>query len=99
MDRPHPKPRSKLNDIQLRRNQLWKKSGGRCFYCGIQTSFKVSIKDPTYFTIDHLIPKCKGGKNAQSNLVAACRACNNARGHKSVFEFAGDKEDNTLRND
>ena len=31
-------------------------------------------------TIDHIIPKNKGGKDAWANLVAACSRCNTKKG-------------------
>lgn len=30
-------------------------------------------------TIDHVIPRSKGGPNAQWNLRVACKACNKAK--------------------
>jgi 5-methylcytosine-specific restriction endonuclease McrA len=34
---------------------------------------------PKLCTADHLLPRNAGGKTMASNIVAACRACNNAR--------------------
>lgn len=33
-----------------------------------------------FATVEHLIPKAHGGTDAWSNIVMACKACNNARG-------------------
>lgn len=47
-----------------------------CAYCG------------KYATeIDHLVPKSKGGNDAQLNLVNACKKCNLSKGNKSIDEF------------
>jgi 5-methylcytosine-specific restriction endonuclease McrA len=35
--------------------------------------------DPKGCTADHLVPLYAGGKTVAGNIVAACRACNNAR--------------------
>ena len=63
------------------RNKLWKKGGPNfCFYC----------HGPVYRhsrTLDHLIPKANGGTWEESNIVLACRPCNNAKADLTVFEF------------
>lgn len=38
-------------------------------------------------TIDHLIPKSKGGKTTFSNCVCACEKCNKEKGNLSIDEF------------
>ena len=45
------------------------RDGGVCYWCGAPAD-----------TADHLVPKVRGGDDDESNLVAACRACNSARG-------------------
>lgn len=38
-------------------------------------------------TIDHIIPRCRGGEDSFENCVCACRVCNNKRkGSKSLKE-------------
>nr|WP_238587784.1 HNH endonuclease [Caenimonas sp. SL110] len=34
-------------------------------------------------TAEHLVPRCEGGGDNQSNIVAACRRCNQARHKRS----------------
>lgn len=48
---------------------LWNRDKGRCFYC---------TKDLTWEekTIDHVIPRSKGGPHRVWNLVLACLQCN-----------------------
>jgi len=43
-----------------------------CQYCG-------SHED---LTIDHVIPRSRGGKSSFDNCVVACRPCNNRKGNK-----------------
>ena len=47
-----------------------------CQYCG-------STKD---LTIDHVVPKAKGGRNSFENCVTACRPCNHKKGDKWLNE-------------
>ena len=35
-------------------------------------------------TVDHLLPKSKGGKNRASNYRLACKPCNSKRGNKAL---------------
>lgn len=46
-----------------------------CQYCGVS----INGKDAT---IDHIIPRSKGGKSDFLNLVACCQKCNNKKGNK-----------------
>ena len=48
-----------------------------CAYCG-QKSKKL--------TIDHVVPRSKGGKSSFENCVAACRSCNNKKGSYTCRE-------------
>lgn len=50
-----------------------------CCYCGRLLTFKKA-------TLEHLIQRSKGGKQA-NNLAIACRPCNNYRGNYSVEEW------------
>lgn len=38
-------------------------------------------------TIDHVIPRSKGGENTWENVVAACAPCNHRKGNKSLAEL------------
>lgn len=48
-----------------------------CQYCGTN---KVRL------TIDHIVPRSKGGKTTFENCVAACRECNSKKGNKTPRE-------------
>lgn len=50
---------------------------GRCIYCG-------SVRE---LTVDHLIPRSRGGPESGDNAVTACRACNSSRGDKGIYEW------------
>lgn len=51
-----------------------------CSYCGNKV-------DESNSSLDHVIPKSKGGSNAKENLVLSCVSCNQRKGDKSVKEF------------
>jgi len=61
-----------------RQNVIWRDQN-TCQYC--------TKKLPTeMLTIDHLIPKSRGGKNKWTNLVAACKKCNQKKGCRTPKE-------------
>jgi len=57
------------------RNYIYEAFHGRCFYCN-------DFMEEHQGTMDHQIPKSKGGRNHRSNLVLSCRGCNNAKGDR-----------------
>jgi 5-methylcytosine-specific restriction endonuclease McrA len=52
---------------------IYRRDNNTCQYCGSTRSL----------TIDHLIPKCRGGADLWENLVLACSKCNTVKGHKT----------------
>ena len=61
----------KYKDIVLNRRNILKRDDYRGQYCA---------KQATPLTIDHIVPKNKGGKDSWENLVAACSKCNTRKG-------------------
>ena len=61
----------KYKDIVLNRRNIIKRDDYRCQYCA---------KQATPLTLDHIVPKNKGGKDSWENLVAACSKCNTRKG-------------------
>lgn len=57
---------------ESRRDTIYAKTVGVCFYCGEPIS-------RYRFTIDHFIPRSKGGSDGIFNLVPACRRCNTTK--------------------
>jgi len=60
---------------------VWEKTGGRCWYCGVQTN---PFRD---FQVDHVIPVSAFGTNDVENLVPSCRKCNHVKANLSLEEF------------
>lgn len=63
----------------ISRKNILIRDGYTCQYCGKQM---VSNE----LTLDHIIPRSKGGGSVWENLVAACYPCNNRKGSKSLEE-------------
>ena len=61
-------------NIALSRKNILIRDNYTCQYCGKKLS-------PNKLTIDHIIPKYKGGRNSWKNLVAACKVCNSKKGN------------------
>jgi 5-methylcytosine-specific restriction endonuclease McrA len=62
------------------RGNIGIKSKGRCWYCGADFS---RLKR----TLDHVVPRSRGGSNHPSNLVFACQSCNSEKGSRSLEDY------------
>jgi 5-methylcytosine-specific restriction endonuclease McrA len=67
-----PKPHTLLN-----RREIFRRDNHTCQYCG---------KHSPTLTIDHVIPRHKGGSHNWDNVVAACASCNHHKGGKTPEE-------------
>jgi 5-methylcytosine-specific restriction endonuclease McrA len=65
-----PRPR-----VKLTRREVFIRDHYTCQYCGRQGHD---------LTIDHVVPKSKGGDHTWENLVSACKPCNHRKGGKSL---------------
>lgn len=52
----------------------------KCYWCGVDCRAK--------FEVDHYVPLSRGGKHEASNLVIACKPCNQNKSAKDPLEFA-----------
>lgn len=52
--------------IRPSRNRIYKRDDYECVYCGSSRNL----------TLDHVLPKSRGGKNEWTNLVTSCFKCN-----------------------
>ena len=57
------------------------RQSGRCFWC------RRTFGDLVGATVDHVVPRAKGGPSWAENEVAACRRCNAERGHQAPVEW------------
>ncbi len=51
--------------VAVNRRTVFARDGHRCQYCGLAAE-----------SIDHVVPRSRGGLHAWDNVVAACRRCN-----------------------
>lgn len=66
-----------------KRQQVFSKTNGFCYYCGCP----IEINN---FEVDHIYPKYRGGHHTDiNNLAPACRACNRFKNVFTVEEFRG----------
>jgi 5-methylcytosine-specific restriction endonuclease McrA len=63
--------------VRLSRREIFLRDDYTCQYCGMRS------RD---LTLDHVVPKHRGGGHSWDNLVSACRSCNHRKGSKTVEE-------------
>ncbi len=62
--------------VPLTRRAIFARDHGRCAYCG-----------GTATSVDHVVPKSRGGRHVWDNVVAACSRCNRVKADRSVAEL------------
>lgn len=87
--RPKKNRRTKIGSEKKRRlyAALLLRDGCLCHYCEVEMIPTEFNRQPlaNTMTLDHVIPACYGGSNAQTNLVLACYKCNNERGTEMFY--------------
>ena len=63
--------------VKLTRREVFLRDSYTCQYCGRHTGD---------LTLDHVVPRSRGGPHTWENLASACRSCNHRKGGKSVTE-------------
>lgn len=63
--------------IILTRKNILRRDSHKCIYCG---------RGDLPLTVDHVVPKARGGEDNWDNLVAACLKCNNKKGDRTPEE-------------
>lgn len=63
--------------VPVTRRGVLRRDGHRCAYCGRSAA-----------TIDHVLPRSRGGADSWENLVACCLRCNNVKGDRTPQEMA-----------
>ena len=59
---------------------VFRRDNWTCQYCGKKGNRKT-------LTIDHVIPKSKGGKTDWNNLVVSCSSCNTKKGDELLKDM------------
>src|SRR6478672_7841177 len=60
----------------MRRLRIYMRDKFRCQYCGDK-------KAAAQLTLDHILPRSRGGDNSPVNIVTACVACNNRKSNRT----------------
>ncbi len=70
----------KVRTPLVTRQNIFNRDKNRCAYCLKHITSKKG-------TLDHVIPRAKGGKSTWENLVACCLDCNKRKGDKLLAEL------------
>lgn len=62
--------------IPLTRRALFARDGGKCVYCSAPAA-----------SIDHVLPRSRGGEHHWENVVSACHRCNHVKADKTLKEL------------
>ena len=62
--------------VPLTRRAVFARDGGRCMYCGGSAA-----------SIDHVVPRSRGGRHSWDNVVAACHRCNRIKADRTPADL------------
>jgi len=65
--------------VKFNRRNLFARDGNRCQYCGKKHS-------TSELSLDHIIPRSRGGRAIWNNIVCACLLCNVRKGGRTPRE-------------
>src|ERR1051325_1844374 len=63
----------------MKRMRIYMRDKFRCQYCGEK-------KSASDLTLDHILPRSRGGDNSPVNIVTACVACNSRKSNRTPDE-------------
>lgn len=55
----------------------------KCVYCGTNEML----------TLDHLVPRFRGGEDSGDNLIYACKSCNSSKNKKDLVDWYNEKNE------
>jgi 5-methylcytosine-specific restriction endonuclease McrA len=59
--------------VPLTRRAVFARDGGRCAYCGAAAT-----------SLDHVVPRSRGGEHNWENVVASCSRCNHLKADRDI---------------
>ena len=65
------------NKVPFSKKNIYTRDENKCMYCGVESK---------NLTIDHIVPKSRGGKTSWENCVASCKQCNSYKANKTPKE-------------
>ena len=69
-----------VRGVSFTRRNVYKRDGHTCQYCGDRPGLHE-------LTIDHVIPRSRGGASSWENCVTACRPCNARKANRLAHEL------------
>nr|WP_199322348.1 HNH endonuclease [Leptolyngbya sp. FACHB-321] len=72
------KPGRHWKVLPVSRREVFRRDSHTCQYCGITKKL----------TLDHVLPRSKGGSHTWDNVVTVCERCNSAKGDRLLHETA-----------
>ena len=66
-------------EVSTSRKNIFKRDDYTCQYCEIKLDSETA-------TVDHVLPRCRGGKHEWQNVVTCCLKCNRKKGDKTPNE-------------
>lgn len=72
-------PQPRMLSSKPTRNLILKRDKHTCQYCGYRGD---------KLTVDHIIPKSRGGEDTWTNLSTSCLDCNNSKDNRTPEEWA-----------
>jgi 5-methylcytosine-specific restriction endonuclease McrA len=61
---------------KITRRAVFARDGWACQYCGSRSNL----------TVDHVVPRSKGGSSSWDNIVASCAPCNRRKGDRLLHQ-------------
>ncbi len=62
--------------VPLSRKAVFARDGGRCVYCNAPAT-----------SLDHVVPRSRGGPHTWENVVSACARCNHVKADRTVSDL------------
>lgn len=69
------------------RNSIFEAWNWKCAYCDCSLNLDTA-------TLDHIVPKRKGGHSTRNNLCCSCTRCNRSKATQDVFEYMNEAHPN-----
>ena len=84
--------RAKHTTLNVKNRPVWDKTDGRCWYCGARLlkpkpNSHTADQRRKWYTIDHALPRSRGGSDGMTNLLPSCNDCNADKCDMTVEEY------------
>ena len=76
--------------VRFSRKNIFERDNFTCQYCGKRPPNKkraVKWMEKNQLNLDHVVPRCKGGKTTWDNVVTSCYKCNSKKGSSTLAEL------------